>query len=246
MNDFLRVPGFQYPKPTSEPVPLKDEPVGPMRQVRLDLRLLLNQNDGTFDTTHQIADDIAGLLVRNLRAAGYLKDAPARHDHSTEPRVWCKTHQNEHIASVPRFTYQCKSCGWGQWYKLQAEAHEQALPGHETYEVEHVMVPLDERPALVSGNRESATSVEDWARREAERLATHDSEELPSHDRAVMVGMKQGIVHAFDALLSDEAVAVLAVAILGYEPHPDELPNLMADTKEGLQAAIDAVTGESE
>lgn len=66
------------------------------------------------------------------------------HDHSREPKVWCETHQHTHIARIPRFTYLCKSCGWGQWYKLDAEAHEAACEGHETYEVEHVMRPLTE------------------------------------------------------------------------------------------------------
>jgi hypothetical protein len=61
---------------------------------------------------------------------------PATHDHSREPRVWCETHQHEHVASIPRFTYQCKGCGWGQWYTPDARAHEEST-GHETYEVEH-------------------------------------------------------------------------------------------------------------
>lgn len=74
------------------------------------------------------------------------------HDHSGEAMVWCETHQHEHIASIPRFTYLCKDCGWGQWYRDQAREHESATAvsfhhRHETYEVEHVLRPLEGAPS---------------------------------------------------------------------------------------------------
>lgn len=65
------------------------------------------------------------------------------HDHTAEPKIWCETCQHTHIASIPRFTYLCKDCGWGQWYGDQAREHEfwteeNLRVAHTTYEVEHV------------------------------------------------------------------------------------------------------------
>ena len=70
----------------------------------------------------------------------------------SEAKLWCETHQHTHIATMPRFTYQCKDCGWGQWYRDQAREHEywtqeNQRHAHETYEVEHVMVPLPVQPS---------------------------------------------------------------------------------------------------
>ncbi|WP_404474809.1 hypothetical protein [Microbacterium aerolatum] len=67
----------------------------------------------------------------------------APHSHKGEPMVWCETHQHEHIARMPRFTYLCKDCGWGQWYGDDAREHEawtqeNLWEAHTTYEVEHV------------------------------------------------------------------------------------------------------------
>lgn len=38
---------------------------------------MLNQNNGTFTETNRIADDLAALIVRNLRSEGLLKEEEA-------------------------------------------------------------------------------------------------------------------------------------------------------------------------
>jgi len=78
-------------------------------------------------------------------------DEREAHSHEGEARVWCETHQHEHIASMPRFTYLCKDCGWGQWYGDQAREHEfwtqeNLREAHVTYEVEHVTRPIAGEP----------------------------------------------------------------------------------------------------
>lgn len=52
-----------------EIVPLQQLPVGPHRTLRLDLQVLLNQNNGTFLQTNQIAGDIAISVHRNQKQA---------------------------------------------------------------------------------------------------------------------------------------------------------------------------------
>ncbi len=64
------------------------------------------------------------------------------HDHSRDKMVWCDTHQHQHIASIPRFTFACKSCAFGSWFKTVADVHSESYFGHETYEVEHILRPL--------------------------------------------------------------------------------------------------------
>lgn len=70
-REILR-PGFIEYVAENDVKPFEEEPVGPLRQVRLDLRVLLNQANGTFNTTNAIADDLAVIVVRNLRTQGYL------------------------------------------------------------------------------------------------------------------------------------------------------------------------------
>lgn len=100
-------------------------------------------------------------LLIDLADALEALTAGPNHNHSGEPKMWCVTHQHTHIASVPRFTYQCKSCGFGQWYKSDADAHEAACEGHETYEVEHVMVPLTAGPRLAADREAVARLIWD-------------------------------------------------------------------------------------
>jgi hypothetical protein len=95
------------------------------------------------------------------------------HDHTGEPKLWCVTHQHPHIASIPRFTYLCKDCGWGQWYRIEAKSHEADCPGHETYEVEHIMQPLSDGAALIGAERARHVTEEGY---DAEHDAGHASE----------------------------------------------------------------------
>jgi len=85
-------------------------------------------------------------------------------------------------------------------------------------------------------------SVDDWARERAERQIESIEEvvrgtwaEVPDYElrRESFAG---GIVHAFDALLSDEAVENIAVLL---PVAPDQRMNL---ARAALQAAIAAVT----
>jgi len=79
-------------------------------------------------------------------------------------------------------------------------------------------------------------SVEDWARREAEIS-------YPEKKKGYMVSplrraFREGAVHAFSALLSDEAVEAAAREFCdGTEPDYAELDN----ARLGLQAAINVV-----
>jgi hypothetical protein len=80
--------------------PFAEEPVGPMRQARMDLRVLLNQGDGTFETTNAIADDLARAVVSNLRSAGYLFDLCCKCKHPIvksehEEGLWLHFHAPE-------------------------------------------------------------------------------------------------------------------------------------------------------
>jgi hypothetical protein len=76
MPEFYRV-ALEYPKTDDiTPVEFSALPVGPERALRLDLRMLLNQHDGTFNTTNAIADDMAIRALRTLRAEGYIKTPP--------------------------------------------------------------------------------------------------------------------------------------------------------------------------
>ena len=101
--------------------------------------------EGSPENWIQSAANDAALEWQVSRKPEAAPSAP--HDHTGQPKVWCETHKHTHIATIPRFTYLCKSCGFGQWYKPDAEAHEAACPGHETYEVEHVTRPIEAAPS---------------------------------------------------------------------------------------------------
>ena len=83
-------------------------------------------------------------------------------------------------------------------------------------------------------------SVEDWARREAER----EYKDAPAIDVMIheCAGFQVGIVHAFSALLSDEAVEAAARAMWEYEPEKYEKSWEYGPMRAALQAAIAAVT----
>jgi hypothetical protein len=57
-----------------ERVAFQDVPVGILRNVRLDLQIMLQQNNGTFMVTNAIAHDIAVTLVQQMRARGELNE----------------------------------------------------------------------------------------------------------------------------------------------------------------------------
>ncbi len=113
--------------------------------------------EGYWVDTVQAFQDIKRILSADAPTEPVQGDAkllqnsdarPAPHEHKGERKVWCETHQHEHIASIPRFTYLCKDCGWGRWYGDQAREHEywtqeNLREAHVTYEVEHVTRPLD-------------------------------------------------------------------------------------------------------
>lgn len=82
-------------------------------------------------------------------------------------------------------------------------------------------------------------TVDDWARRESARVVGGSL--TLKVDR---VRFRQGIVHAFDALLSDEAVEAAAEVFTGMsKPNAEERDW----TRRMLQAAVRAVTeGENE
>ena len=102
-------------------------------------------------------------------------------------------------------------------------------------------------------------SVDDWAQEQAKRLAEVSEPSVRNGVCLVCGGavlnvgehidperheagrVEQGIVHAFSALLSDEAVEAAARVLAGdFEPDAGELH----ETRLMLQAAIDAVTKE--
>lgn len=62
--DSVRV---TVPDVTVELPKIKDDPDRARQLVRLDLRVILNQGDGTFVATNRIADEAAQLIVRTLR-----------------------------------------------------------------------------------------------------------------------------------------------------------------------------------
>jgi len=106
-----------------------------------------------------------------------------KHDHSGEPMLWCETHQREHVASIPRFTYLCKDCGWGQWYRDQAGEHESATAvsfhhRHETYEVEHTLRALDADSAQWKQRYELGQKTLVAARERADALFERYAEHL--------------------------------------------------------------------
>lgn len=81
-------------------------------------------------------------------------------------------------------------------------------------------------------------SVDDWARREAADQWPEDEHE--GRTRSVFA---HGIIHAFDALLSDEAVEAMVREWWELrESGPAHLPVAM---RAALQAAVDAVTKEA-
>lgn len=52
--------------PVTEHTPLRDLPPGVERSVRIDLRYLLRQADGSHDETNAIADELADVVLRNF------------------------------------------------------------------------------------------------------------------------------------------------------------------------------------
>jgi hypothetical protein len=80
--------------------------------------------------------------------------------------------------------------------------------------------------------------VEDWARRKAvSRMVI-----APDMTPAEASEFSWGIVHAFSALLSDEAVEAAARAIWEYTPEKHEKSWEYGPMRAALQAAINAVT----
>lgn len=69
---------ISYPLDGHVPRDIREVPVGPERAIRLDIRALLNQGDGTFMQTNAIADDIALIVLRNLRQEGYINEGGGR------------------------------------------------------------------------------------------------------------------------------------------------------------------------
>lgn len=85
-------------------------------------------------------------------------------------------------------------------------------------------------------------SVDDWARREADSARGPDIW-TPAYDPTPeRQAYFEGIVHAFSALLSDEAVEAGAQLLAGpFKPNDDE----RNWARQIVQAAIDAVTKEA-
>ena len=77
-------------------------------------------------------------------------------------------------------------------------------------------------------------SVEGWAQREAERT-------FESGDEGSAEVFAEGIVHAFSALLSDEAVEAAALAI-GDDCCEEHFRVDRGTARAALEAAVDAVT----
>ena len=65
-----------YHAPEEQP-PIMHDRDEARRSARLVARVMLNQHDGTFAETNRIADDLAALIVRNLRSEGLLKKEEA-------------------------------------------------------------------------------------------------------------------------------------------------------------------------
>lgn len=64
---IARVPDFKYAiSDGEEPREFRDLEVGVERHLRLHLRTLLNQSNGSFPTTNAIADDLALVLLRDF------------------------------------------------------------------------------------------------------------------------------------------------------------------------------------
>ena len=106
-------------------------------------------------------------------------------------------------------------------------------------------------------------SVEEWAREQAEERIDSVYEvvrgtwvDAPDHELR-RESFTDGIVHAFDALLSDEAVEAAALEMSGFDSWPsngelgggptgtrdDEFRSAnIEDARAALQAAVDAVT----
>lgn len=80
-------------------------------------------------------------------------------------------------------------------------------------------------------------SVKDWARREAERrypTSRFSSTESHRETQIHQADMREGIVHVFSALLSDEAMLAAWVKM--------PTGSMPSDARAALQAAIEAVT----
>lgn len=58
--------------------PIKHDHDEARKSARLAARIMLNQGDGTFVETNKIADDLAAIIVRNLRSQGLLKEEESK------------------------------------------------------------------------------------------------------------------------------------------------------------------------
>lgn len=86
-------------------------------------------------------------------------------------------------------------------------------------------------------------TVEDWARREADSARGPDIW-APTYDPTPeRQAYFEGILHAFSALLSDEAVEAAAEALMRAEANMEPVQDVWAsDARAALQAGIEAVT----
>ena len=190
------------------------------------------------------------------------------HDHSVEPMLWCETHQREHIAGIPRFTYQCKDCGWGQWYRDQAREHESATAvsfhhRHETYEVEHVLrliappAPQD-GDARIEMSMSSVVAYHEWRKAlGSERLSDDEG-------TAARIAFYAGWDHALARATVPDAAQTLCVEcneveVLGkpehrvlcmdcaYETGRAAVPDAATETeRDAALAAIERVRAEAD
>lgn len=149
-----------------------------------------------------------GLLNRAAEVIGALSahtptdDEREAHSHEGEARVWCETHQHEHIASMPRFTYLCKDCGWGQWYGDQAREHEfwtqeNLREAHVTYEVEHVTRPIAWEP---HGEPSGAPTVRLMAQKGGKRQALIEQMLAQANERGVRVEVVDQVIPRYAML----------------------------------------------
>ena len=94
-------------------------------------------------------------------------------------------------------------------------------------------------------------SVDDWARREADAARCPDIWNPDYNPNIERQAYFEGIIHAFDALLSDDAVEAAATDYwkasmedldVDEQPTAEELQQFLWATRIVIQAAIDAVT----
>lgn len=91
-------------------------------------------------------------------------------------------------------------------------------------------------------------TIDEWARREAEEVIPAGGAfggRPPSVPHAERIRFADGIVHALNALLSDDAVEAAADQMLQWanlSVFEARRPDYLTDVRTAIQAAIDAVT----